>query len=139
MLQLDFIMFFLMIMNIVMANEAELSNNNNNNKRIINDNNEIKHMITNKYMQNLCPIEYKSCKCDYETLNTNNLYSIAINCQHEFVGTTKKPYYLPDKLSSISRINVTNYNYISSIRYLDLSRTLIREIPSDAFHVSLRR
>ena len=134
---------FLIVVVLLVVNSSPLSNSleQSNNKRIVNDNNEIKHLINNnKFLIDSCPIEYKSCKCNYETLSSNN-YSIIINCQHHYHHNqhivdfaTKKPIQ-HENLSIIKKINLTNYQYASSIYYLDLSRTLIKEIPSGAFHV----
>ena len=112
-----------------------------NNKRVISDNNEIKQMIngnTNNKIINICPNEYKMCKCGFESMNSN---IFSINChtethhhhqQQQQDSTTKKPIA---KLGILLKINSTNYPHANLINKLDLSRTLIQEIPSDAFQV----
>lgn len=140
-------------------------NKTSNGKRVVSDNNEVKTLINSRYT-NPCSInEYQSCYCDYKIVNLN-LYSITINCQfksNDYDSSTKISYHhhhhqhqhqhdsiqllqqqqqphndysLNLHIKYIPRINTTNYNYINSINYLDLSKTLINEIQTDAFHVS---
>jgi hypothetical protein len=141
---LVFTLFSLLNNKFIQSIEQQQQNNNNNNKRIINDNNEIKPIINSKFNSS-CPNEYKLCKCDYETTNLNS-FLIKINCQHEShhhhqnhnsidMSVTKKQQLQNEKLSLLLKINVSNYPHINSINQLELSRTLIKEIPMDAFQV----
>ena len=122
--------------------------NNESIKCFEQNNNEIKPIINNKF-NNSCPNEYKMCKCDYiETLHSNlNIFSIKINCQsdghhhhrnnnHNTIDTvTKKQQIQNEKLSVLLKINISNYPHVNLINQLELSRTLIKEIPTDAFQV----
>lgn len=121
-----------------------------------------------KRNENLCPIEYQSCWCDYTNTNSNiNLnsqsndninskqflspsspsssqLSIMIDCQYFL--TNDENLKLNNKsskkimLTEIPKITTgqigSKFKYLSQITHLDLSRTAITEIPTDAFQVS---
>jgi len=104
-----------------------------------------------KRQENLCPNEYEACWCEY--INSNNLdmgkdqvdftsssSSIMINCHHYLSSEMDQKKSKPLKfLNEIPKINTTVTNkkkLLSSVTHLDLSRTEISEIPTDAFQVS---
>ncbi|RNA27834.1 leucine-rich repeat-containing 15 isoform X1, partial [Brachionus plicatilis] len=97
--------------------------------------------------ENLCPVEYESCWCEYtnpkyanepESITNIGSYSpaIMINCNfHQDESNTKillnKSFDQIPKMSSSS--SIVRQKHLSSITHLDLSRTEIFEFPSDAF------
>ena len=86
----------------------------------------------------LCPMEYRKCLCNYT--NTNRLVN-----SDRFDFNTKKTFSIMidcTRHGSLERIpNITNRkskrHYLKHITQLDLTRTNIDVVPTDAFHVSL--
>jgi hypothetical protein len=117
-----------------------------------------------KRNENLCPNEYRSCWCDY--INTNNSvysklsssFSIIIDCQfysspsidsassranlsdyRSNMKANSKAFLNKSVLSEIPKIitNLPNkFKYLLHITHLDLSRTNIAEVQTDAFYVN---
>jgi hypothetical protein len=122
-----------------------------------------KKSITKKRQEpsSLCPPEYQSCSCDYIQPNiqnqpmagkmgggsgssgTTNL-AIMIDCQfnlNDFKASTDNSKIL-NEIPKLSRSGSSNqamgkFRHLSHIAHLDLSRTAISEIPTDAFQVNL--
>lgn len=76
--------------------------------------------LFNNYNCIECPIEYNTCKCEEH----QEEFSIKIDC-----SSSNEPLY------EIPKINTTIYMHLNLISYLDLSKSLIKEIQTDAFQV----
>ena len=93
---------------------------------------------------NLCPQEYQLCLCNYtSTSNTiehhNSDYmsksasSLMIDCSKIQVDNMKMHVFAV--IPRVSNAGASR-NHLQQITQLDLSRTSISEIPTDAFHVN---
>lgn len=88
----------------------------------------------------LCPVEYQACACNYTSANRfssspdqieynpNFAYALLIDCRLEKSFTT---------IPRVSYSNQANRNTLQHITQIDLSRTSITTIQTDAFHVSI--
>ena len=92
---------------------------------------------------NLCPQEYQLCLCNYTSNNiehSSDYMSLMIDCskiqathREATVDNMKKQAFaVVPKVSNAG----ANRNHLQQITQLDLSRTSISEIPTDAFHVN---
>lgn len=157
-------------------------NNNNNNKqnrnRLNSNQNDARLVGFKKRQENICPVEYESCWCDYtntnSNLNTNAnslnndqtdsksgsasssssvttfalKLSIMIDCQYYLINeqstenlklnkTNRKKQILTEIPKISNSQSGSKFKYLNMITHLDLSRTAITEIGTDAFQVSL--
>lgn len=113
--------------------------------------------MSKKHEESLCPVEYRSCSCDYinpagfdggggENGDVNIKFrggggtrsaaelAIMIDCQVYSGG--KFSGKVLDEIPKLERGNmVTKSKYLDHITHLDLSRTEISEVQKDAFQV----
>ncbi len=76
-----------------------------------------------------CPIEYQSlCNCKYDADPSLKSLSIHIICSLNKNDVNKN-------FKNIPKINVSSYKFAEFLTHIDLSNTLIAEIPTDSFHV----
>ncbi len=76
-----------------------------------------------------CPVEYQSiCKCKSDTSLSQNSLSIHVICSLSKNGANAS-------LKAIPRINLSSYKFVEFLTHIDLSSTLIKEIPTDGFNV----
>jgi hypothetical protein len=88
----------------------------------------------------LCPIEYQSCVCNYTSANrfSNNPDQIEYNSN--VAVALLIDCRLDSQFSAIPKIsfsNQANRNTLQHISQIDLSRTSINTIQTDAFHVRI--
>jgi hypothetical protein len=92
----------------------------------------LQNKLKTQFENNGCPVEYESvCKCKSDTDLSLNSLSIRVICSLNKNDANRN-------LKIIPRINVTGYEFVEFLTHIDLSNTLISEVPTDRFHVSLK-